>query len=66
MKRLKSAEVNRIAKDFYWRWIAMYGARNADKLSLAVRRVFKRNPQQKMGKENQSAEATSENSGFGA
>lgn len=44
MKRMTKDELRREAEKIYTCWICRYSARNADKLSLAVRRTFRNSP----------------------
>jgi len=41
MKRMKTSELDREAEKVVNRWICQYGAKNANKLSLVVRRKFR-------------------------
>lgn len=43
--RYTEAELEVIARKLEFKWIAMYGMKNANKLSLAVRRRFKKRSQ---------------------
>ncbi len=41
MKRMSTIEINLEAKRISDLWLGRYGARNANKISLAVRRLFR-------------------------
>jgi len=41
MKRMKTSELDREAEKIVKCWICQYGAKNANKLSLVVRRKFR-------------------------
>ena len=52
MKRISGVEIKSMAHHFWFVWVSQYGAKNADKLSLAVRREFKKNKPQQKGTKN--------------
>jgi len=54
MKRISGVELKQMAHHFWFVWVSSYGAENADKLSLAVRREFKKQRPQQKGKDNES------------
>jgi hypothetical protein len=47
MKRMTKIEIDSKARDIQRDWVCIYSERNANKLSMAVRRLFRKQKEQK-------------------